>query len=170
MTGNKGSAIDIFWIVIAMLVVGIMALVGTYIKDQVYPMIQGFTGDDTEAAGIMNTAAQGIGMMDNLFMMTYFMMAGAAIVFAALVRNHPIYFVLNLILLMILFLITPAISNVMRAFWNTPEFAPYAAGGAGSVTFPIMTRMFQWLPAITVGVSILLMVVQFSKGFGASEL
>jgi hypothetical protein len=168
--GGKGTMIDIFYLILVFMFFGIMALVSVYLKDQIFPQLVDVLGNGTTSETILNTAEQGYQMMDNLFMMLYFVLAGVSIIFAALVRTNPAFFVLNIIMLFVLFLIAPAMSNVMREFWATPEFAQYAAGGGGSITYPIMTRVFQYLPHITVGISVLLILAQFSKGFSTNEM
>lgn len=168
--GKKGTMVDMFYLILVFMFFGIMAIISVYLKDQIFPEILGFVGEGGAPEDILNTAEQGYLMMDNLFMMLYFILSGVSIIFAALVRTHPAFFVLNLIMLFLLFLIAPAMSNVMREFWATPEFAPYAAGGGGSVNYTIMTRIFQYLPHITIGISVLLMLAQFSKGFSTNEM
>jgi len=168
--GSKATMIDMFYLILVFMFFGIMAIISLYLKDQIFPQILDMVGNGTDSETILNTAEQGYSMMDNLFMMLYFVLAGVSIIFAALVRTNPAFFVLNIIMLFVLFLIAPAMSNVMRDFWATPEFAQYAAGGGGSVTYPVMTRIFQYLPHITIGISVLLMLAQFSKGFNTGEM
>lgn len=170
---RKGTIIDMFYLLILFLFFGIIIVVSVYLKDQIFPELIEMLGTNitgNKAPTVLRTAEQGYMLMDNIFMMLYFMLAGSSIIFAALVRTNPVFFVLNLIMLFVLFLIAPAMSNVMREFWSQPEFAVYAAGGGGSVTFVITTRIFQYLPHISVGLSILLIIAQFAKGVGTEGM
>jgi hypothetical protein len=67
-------------------------------------------------------------------------------------------------MIIIFFFVIPPLSNVVKEFWEQPEFAQYAAGGSGFVTYNVMTRVFQYLPMISIGISIILMIAMFSKG------
>lgn len=166
----KGNVYTMFWLMVAFMFLGIIIILAVYLKDQIFPQIIDFVGNGTEAESIMNTSGQIFNLMDNIFMLLYFLIASASVILAAMVRTNPAYFVVNVILILILFLIAPAMSNVMQEFWSSPEFAPYAAGGGGSVTFPIMTGIFRYLPHITVGISVIVMLATFSKGFGSGEM
>jgi len=161
--GRKGSTMDIFYLMFVFLVLGIMMLVAVYLKDQVFPQFTAAFGTTSEATNIMNTTENAFNTMDNVFLFVYFMMSFTTIIFAALVRTHPVFFIVNVILMVILFIITPTFSNIMREFWAVTEFAPYAAGGTGSITFPVMTRIFQYLPIVVMGISIILMIASFAK-------
>jgi len=160
--GRKGSTMDIFYLMFVFLVLGIMMLVAVYLKDQIFPQFTSAFGAG-EATNVMTTSENVFSTMDNVFLFVYFMMSFTTIIFAALVRTHPVFFIVNVILMVILFIITPTFSNIMREFWSVPEFAPYAAGGTGSITFPVMTRIFQYLPIVVMGISIILMIASFAK-------
>jgi len=160
--GKKGSTMDIFYLMFVFLVIGIMMLVAVYVKDQIFPQLTTAFGAG-EATNVMTTSENVFSTMDNIFLFTYFMMSATTIIFAVLVRTHPVFFIINVILMVVLFIITPTFSNIMREFWVTEAFAPYAAGGTGSVTFPVMTRVFQYLPVVVMGISILLMIASFAK-------
>jgi hypothetical protein len=88
------------------------------------------------------------------------------IILSFLTPSHPILIFVNIILLIVYILIVPSLSNVMGSFWSQTAFAPYAAGGSASTTFPIMTALFEWLPLISCGFAFVLMVVMFSKQRG----
>jgi len=154
---------DMFFLLFIFLFFGIMILIGVYLKDQIISPLIDFFGTGSEAETVINTAAQVFNAMDAIFIFIYFMLSGTTIIFASMIRSRPIFLVINIIMLMILFVITPAFSNVMREFWSTQEFAQYAAGGEGSVEFTVMTRIFQYLPHVTMGISILVMIASFAK-------
>ena len=160
--GNKGSMLDILLVVMAMMIFAMSILVSTKISDEVSGFFLGEFGS-TEATTVYKTARQGFGIFDFLFMFMFFVLTLLPVLFAVMVKNNPIFFVLNFIVVLIYFLVAPALSNVMYEFWNAGDFAQYAAGGGGSFTYPIMTRTFQWLPYISLGISVILMVAQFGK-------
>ena len=160
---RKGSVFDLFYITFAFLVVGIMFVISLFLKDQIFPSLTTMLNTSSEAVSVANTSAQGLNMLDGLFLLSFFMMNGAAVVFAALVPNNPIFAILNVIMMILLVLVTPAFSNVMQAFWSVDGMAQYAEGGGAAVTMPITTRVFQFLPALTFGISLVIMIVQYGK-------
>ena len=164
--GKKGTMLDIMMVSLVVLFFGIVMIMCLYIADQVFPQLTGYFGGGV-GVEVINTVKQGFGTVDYIFMFVYFMLSMVPVLFAALVRHHPIFLILNIIIMIVLFFVFPVISNVMLEFWSTPEFAPYAFGGGGSYTFPIMTRLFQYLPLINMGISVIVMIAMFAKRGGA---
>jgi len=162
MKNSKGTVMDLMYLTLVFLVVGIMILVAMYAADQIFPELESTFGNGT-ASEVVHTSEQAFGTLDYIFLFVYFALCATPIFFAVLVRNHPIFFVVNLIVIVVFFLILPALSNVMYEFWSMDEFAVYAYGGGGTFTFPIMTRIFQYLPLITISISVILMIAMFSK-------
>lgn len=163
--GNKGTILDMFAITIGLLVLAIVIITATYVWDQINPQLQTMFVNPTsnESIRVLKTTQQGFGTFDYIFMFLYFMLSLVPVIFAALVRHHPVFLILNIIILFIFFFIAPVFSNVMREFWSVSEFAVYAYGGAGTQTYPIMTRLFQYLPLISAGFSVILMIAMFAK-------
>jgi len=103
-------------------------------------------------------------MLDYLFLFLFFALYSVPIMFSFMVKGNPIFMVVNLLILVILFLITPTLSNVVREMWSSDEFSSYAYGGGGSYVFSIMTKIFQYLPLVTASLSAIIMVAMFAKG------
>jgi len=162
MKNRKASMLDMFYIVIVILFLGIMIVIGVYLKDQIFPQFTEMFGAG-EATNVVNTANQGYRSMDFIFIFLFFGLCSVPIILAMLVDVHPVFFVINILVVIFFFIVTPQISNVMQQFWGQDEFAVYASGGSGSYTFPIMTRIFQYLPFITCGISLILMIIMFVK-------
>lgn len=162
MRNLKASMIDMFYVVIIILFLGIIIVVGVYLKDQIFPQLTEFFGAG-DATDVVNTASQGYRTMDYIFLFLFFGMCSVPIILAMMVNVHPVFYVINIIVLIFFFLVVPQISNVMQQFWSQDEFAVYASGGSGSYTFSIMTRVFQYMPFITSGISLILMIVMFTK-------
>jgi len=168
MKSKKGTVLDMFAISIVLLFFGIIAVVSIYVADQIFPELIGFFGTGAGVT-VVKTVKQGYGTMDYIFMFLYFMLTLVPIIFASLVRHHPVFLILNILLLFIFFLVVPVFSNVMREFWQTEEFGIYAFGGGGSYTYPVMTRLFQYMPLISSAVSVIIMIAMFAKR-GTGEL
>ncbi len=145
-----------------MAVFAIAAIFSLFIWDKISPMFTGFFGAG-DATAIVNTVHSAYGVMDYIFLFLFFGLSLVPIVFAFLVKTHPIFFVVNLIMIVIMFMVMPALSNMVRNIWATPELAQYAAGGGGSFTFTITTRVFQYLPLLTCALSVILSIAMFAK-------
>jgi len=162
MMGRKGSALDMIFIMFSLMVLGMFILVGMYLTDTIFtPMQEMF--NDTAGSTTLTTVKNGYGAMDNIFMFLFFMLNMVPVIFAVFVKTHPVFLIINILVIFIYMFLAPSMSNMMLDFWNTPEFAPYALGGGGSFTFDVMTRLFQYLPYISVGLSIIIMVAMFVK-------
>ena len=94
----------------------------------------------SSATTTLKTTRQVFNLFDFIFLFVWVMMMLVPVIAAALVRNHPIWFVINIIMLLIYVAITPAISNAMRSFWSIPELSVYAFGGGSETTFPIISN------------------------------
>lgn len=164
--GKKGSIIDTFVILIVFVIMGIVLIVSLFLKDAIFPKLSNALNNETGSTSVMATVSGGFTIFDNLFLLAFFMLNATTIIMAALVPSHPVFLIVNVMLLIILFVIAPTFSNIMQKFWSTPDFAAYSEGGGASQTLPIMTRMFQYLPSITLGISVLLIIVQYSKNQG----
>jgi len=165
---RKGTLMDYIFIVIALMFFAIMAIIGIYLKDSIFPPMQEFFGAGTDATAMLTSVGASYSVMDYIFLFLFFGLCITPIIFAFLVKTHPIFMVINVILLVVMFMVMPALSNVVRSFWSSSqELSQYAAGGGGSITFTIMTRVFQYLPVIICALSILLMVAQFMNKDGS---
>jgi hypothetical protein len=161
--------IDMFYFLVMFLIFGIVILVSIYVWGQMGPAMNAFFGPG-QAQTVMTTTTNAWRAMDYIFMGSYFLMCGLPILFATMVRNSPAVLILNIILLVIYFLIVPKISDVMLKFWSAPQFAQYAAGGSATITFPVMMRMFQYMPLISLGISVILMIAIASKTSGEATM
>lgn len=163
---KKGSFPDLLFVFLVCLVFGIMVVISTYIKDQIFPSMEAFYGEGSYAKNVSTQVGGSFAVFDNIFMLIYFMLCLVPILSAILVKTNPVWFVINIMVLLIILYITPVFSNIMLAFWNTPQFGVYAYGGGGSTTYPVMTLLFKYLPYVTVAISAILSIAMFGKGEG----
>ena len=161
--GKKGTVLDMFFIMIIMLVFAMFILMSTFIWSEISPMFLDAFAGSTEAGNVTQQVSTSYQTFDYMFLFLFFMLNMTPVLIAVLVRHHPIFLVINIIVLLIFMYLAPLMSNVMREFWLAPEFAQFAVGGGGFVTFNTMTRVFQYLPYISMGISVILMVVMFVK-------
>jgi len=155
--------IDLFFFLIVFLFLGISWLVGAYLLDSVttpiLPIVNG-----TEGTTMINQVKTSYQTFDFIFAFIFIVLNLVPIYLSVMVKNHPIFFVINIILFIIYMILTPVISNAMRTIWLQPQFVEYSAGGSGYVTFSIMTRIFQYLPLMSFGLAFIVSVAMFGKG------
>ena len=159
---KKGSVLDLIFMVVLCMIFAIIVLFGTHIWNQIAPLLKNTFGPG-DATDIMNSVQAQFGVMDYVFLFLFFGMCIIPIILAFLVKLHPIFFVVNILLLIVMFIVMPPLSNTVRSIWQTKELSQYAAGGGGFVTYPIMTKVFQYLPIITGALSIVLSIAMFVK-------
>ena len=155
---RKGSLIDFFWVVAVLMTMTIMLFLGIYLKDQIFPELTTAFGAG-EATNTVNTVSAEYVMFDYIFLFIFIFFFTLPIILAAILPSHPILYIINILILIIFFAVVPALSNVVREFISQSEFAQYAAGGTAAQTYPIMTRLMEYLPVISICCGILLIIV-----------
>jgi hypothetical protein len=86
-------------------------------------------------------------------------MALGAIVSAFLIRTHPVFLAINIILLLVQMLITPMLTNM----WSSLMFAdPALLAEASTFTFALL--LFDHLPLISFVMSVLVILVSYMRG------
>jgi hypothetical protein len=112
----------------------------------------------------VNSTGNVYGIMDYIFLFLFVGLTITPVMFAFMVQTHPIFLVVNILLVIIMFIVMPVISNMVRSVWMAPMFEQYASGGGGSHTYPIMTAVFTYLPVLVGGISLILSIAMFVKG------
>ena len=163
--GKKGSMIDYMFFLVVFLVFAMSILAAYKVFDSMYSPITTMLGNTSIAP--MNTVRSAFSALDYVFLFLFVALNLVPIFLAVMSQNHPIFIVINIVLLLVYIIIAPVISNVMRDFWSNSQFSGYAAGGDGTVTFPIMTRIFQYLPLLSFAFAVILTVAMFAKGGGS---
>lgn len=145
-----------------LIVLTVFILVSTYLKDQIFPDLQTMIPSDTPYFSvIMTDAGRVYNSLDVVFFTIAFGLGISSIILAYFVYNHPVFFAINLFILIILFLISPIFENFTREFWL--QFPQYASGGGGSVTYPTMTNIWRNIPIVIGVLAVALAIVQFAK-------
>ena len=157
---KKGSLLDTIFIMVVLLVLGISILLAAYLSDAIFPVIEPLL-NDTTATQIIDTAEAGIGGLDILFVTIYILLNLTPAILAFFVDTHPIFIIVNIIIFLVVFTVTPAISNAMQTLWSLDAFSQYAAGGGGTYDFSLMQAIFQYLPYLSLIFMVIVMVAMF---------
>lgn len=154
--GKKGSFESFLFIGTLLLFFAVVTLICFKVYGEFNTEIQSKSDIPTEA----KTASATIlghynGVIDNTFLLLTMGLAIGTFILAALVRIHPIFIPLYIIVLTFIIFLCGVFSNVYQEMAATPEFA----GEAASLTF--ITHILTYLPLIVGIFGTLLMIVMY---------
>lgn len=147
---------DMFYIVFIIFVAALCSFLGTALKDAVIPAVGSVTNGTTNVI-LSDISSSWDSIVDRVFFFTAVGLSVGALVMAALVNSHPIFFFISLFMLVILMLIVPVFTNMFGRFTEASVFTGY------TTRFPLMSWMMQHFTYYVLGVSALMLVVTFAK-------
>ena len=155
---KKGSLIDLIGIGTALLAVAIVVLIGFKVSDEINTEFQ--ANDNIPTAG--KTAYSTINdyfptVMDNTFLFLLIGLSIVALVLASLVRVHPVFFVLYLVMLVIIIFLSGIFSNIYLEIAGNAEFSAYA----DQLIF--ITHIMHFLPFIIGIVGFILSIIMYKN-------
>lgn len=161
---RKGAAQDIFMFVIAAFVFAIVCIVAFYLVEQIHPEIKakiGGTPTNISINGTMDRWEQATGSLDFAFMAVMIGLIIAVIIAALLVRLHPAFFFVYLILLILAIIVAVPLSNGYEEIVGA-----LAVGSSFTITGFIMSN----LPLFVAVVGVAALIISFVKmGSGGSR-
>lgn len=147
------SFADVLIIPVALFVIGMVLIFSIFIFNT-------FANSDSSIFGTyktqINQTFDVIGVLIPLLMLG---MTLGAIVSAMLVRTHPIFLGVSILLMVIQVLITPMLSNM----WQSLIFADSGISDTAN-TLPFLLFIFQNLPIITIVISFLVGTITYLRG------
>ena len=159
---RKGSAGDILYLGLGMLVLAFVVLIGF--------KVVGELDDHFQASDIVNAQGQAAstqlvgfypGVIDNSVLFFAVGLAIVAFVLAAMVRVHPIFIPIFIIALIFIVFISGILSNVYQGMASSADFIAYA----NQLTFT--TTILTYLPMFIAVFGTILMVVMYKSWQGA---
>jgi len=162
--GKKGSIQDLIMIAVVLLVFSVVILIGFRLSSSMNEEIQASDKLDQRGkdsfASINNMFP---GVVDNSFMFLLIGLSIGAIVLAAMVRIHPIFIALFIIVWVIIIFLSAVFSNIYQEMASNPQMADLAA----QLTFTnqIMTTL-PWIIAIIGGLLAIIMYKVYKNDMG----
>lgn len=152
---KKGSVLDMLWIGIGITMFAASLLFGYKIYNEFNTQIQG--NPDYVAGQNISTAVGShyTGTMDNMFMFLTIALCIGSLILAALVRVHPIFIPIFIIVMILVIFFAGILSNIYTEMAETPNLSTEA--NALTKTSFIMTR----LPLIIGIIGFVLMMVMY---------
>lgn len=124
---NKGSAQDILWLGISLLILSIVILIGYKISNEINTEVQASDLFEAHGKGAMqNINNMYPGVIDNSFLFLTISLAIGAFILAALVRIHPVFIILFIIALALIIFLSGLFSNIYQKIAENPEMISLA--------------------------------------------
>ena len=157
---KRGSLDDLIYIVGVLGVFALMLLISGSIVSSFNTQAQatpGITADATLAVQQIDNLYDST--LDQSFLYLAIGLAIIALIFAALIAVHPVFFVFYLIFLAVVIIISGVLSNIYQMAAQQPDLAPIAS------RLVITSHMMQYLPFITgiIGFAIAFMMYKSYK-------
>ena len=152
---KKGTVTDILIAMVMLLIVSIVILFVVYIWSQI-------TGNgifqSATAKPIVSSVNTSFSFLSDAIVVMFFMSCFGAILLAYFVPSHPVFMVVAIAILIPLILVADVFANVWQQLVSTSFLAVVS-----NTYFPLVTMLFKFLPFISLAVSILLIVLMYSK-------
>lgn len=121
---KKGSVLDWFYIIPILFLIGIIIMVIFLVIDK-SSEASIFTGDD-EANNVLQITRNTVLSMDNLMLFIIVGLSLFVLVSAAMVANHPAFFIISFFLLCIAVMVAAVVSNSFWTFTNNANIVSLA--------------------------------------------
>lgn len=147
----KGSVQDVMFISLVVLILGILVVSG-------YLALSYITGTVIDQNGVVTDTRNALLTFDSMFMFLLVFLSIGALAGAALVRSHPIFLAVDLLLIIIMVFVGSALTNVYYTFASTTQIATSAAA------FPNVLFIIEHLPHYIALMGIMIAIVYYGKG------
>lgn len=123
-------------------------------------IMQAFTADydmDSDQTTAFNRATTGVTYFDTIQFLIIGGLSASLIYTAFKVRTHPVFFFINLILLVVVVFTTPVFSNMLTSFMDDDGMSTATA------SFPLTVYIRDNLPVILLVIGLVFMVALYAK-------
>lgn len=149
------SDIDALYIPYALFMLGIIAVIGYYVLSSICAS-QPFASV-AEVQGVCTNALNSWSLWDEAYIAIVVLLALVAVVLAWVVPMSPIFFIVEIITLIVAVFIAPQYSNMYQALATQPTLASSANN------FPQIAYIMGNMPAITLIISGLIAIAGYGK-------
>lgn len=154
--GKRGNIGDLLYVAVFIFIFGFVSILAYTIWLDAEPKLNANLDSDV---GLNATQKSGkaITNLDYVTMMLVVGLLMATMIGAYFIDTHPIFFVASFLLLILLLVLMPVLSNVFETFTDKPKVSTAAA------SFDITTSFFDDLPKYFMVMAALVLVAMFSK-------
>lgn len=156
---KRGNAIsDTLIVVIVLVVLGIFSVIGYKFLYEENAVIQADADFSSEGQNVSQELTNNFpSIFDNLFLFVFVMLTIGGIVTSFLVDTHPIFFFINIFLLICVFFVLIHLANTYDDTMQDTEFASFAA------SFPYMTWVMTHLLPLGIVIGFIILTALFMK-------
>ena len=153
---RKGSIMDLLFLCVIAFIFGLGVIVSYHIVTQ----INATATLGTDATYILTKSQTAIGTFNYGFLIIFFGLGIATIIFAFMIPSHPIFIISGLLTLVVLMIIIPIYSNAFESITTSPELSTAAA------SFGMMNYVMSELPLFSAVIGVIILIVMFIKWRG----
>lgn len=161
----KGSILDMSGVIIYAFIFAVILFAIYFMVTAFHTTASGipmFSGNADAMATLVSAQDALIGM-DNLLAFVVFMFCLVAIISAYLAPTHPILFIVFFLLTLILIPVSAMFANMFTELYSTGPLVGV------ETNFPITLLIFEWLPKITIIMSMGIALVMYIRGGGSTS-
>lgn len=161
MIGKRGSIIDIAFLLVVAVGLGIFILVVGKVFPTITHQIKGTEiGNNPSSVTALNMTEKIAGKGDMIFMFIFVGLSLAVFISAFFIESSPILIPIYIIALAMLLVFAIVAENVYEKYMDTPTFSQVAS--KNKITNYIMSHLI----VISIGIAVLSMVLMFAKPRG----
>jgi len=156
---KKGSAVDVIFVAVVLLVFAMVTLLGFTITSKFDDKIQDIAFIPQEAKDSTDTLkGHYTGIMDNVILLLLGVLVISSFILAYLVKLHPIFLPFYILVFFFIVVFAGVLSNIYQEMAESPQLSPYA----DQLTFT--TQLLYFLPFVVAIIGILVMVATYKLG------
>ena len=170
LKNNRGSVLDLFGWMLMLFIIGLFMLLAFYLKDQLLSplksMLSATAGNpDVDSPRSIVTASEtGFSILDNAFLVVTGGIALGAVIMAFVVKAHPALLIISIVLLAIVLVVLPVISNTFRNLATSSQFSSYV-----DTSLPYTKTIFINFPLFGLVFGFIILVVMYGKIRGGGK-
>ena len=149
----KGTIWDLFVISLIMFTLAI----GIAVAYVVLGSVTSTMDSSATSVGILANANSALGMFNYGFVIIFGGLSLVTLIFAYMTPQHPIFFIVTLVLTIILMVIVPQYSNAFELFMGSSIMSPYSA------SMNIVIYIMGNLPYFVAGLALAIMFVSYVR-------
>lgn len=159
---ERGSIYDLYFTLALLLIVTITVIVSYSVFSSLttsaaWNETMFASGTAAEINATVASTNQAFLAFDSALVFFYILINLAAVISAAFVRTHPVFFISSILLLVFLCMLSAIFANVYYMVASNSFLAPFAS------QFPLLYNAFLYLPYISIVFGFLLAVVMYGK-------
>ena len=160
---KKGSIIDIAYLLVAILGIGIFILIVGYVYPQITSQIKGSeVGNNSASVTALASTDNIVSRFDSIFLIIFIGIAISVLITSFFIDSSPILIPVYIIALAILITFAVIAEHVYTGFAENADMA------ATALNHPITSYILSHLVFVAIGVGVLSMILIFAKPRGTS--